>query len=172
MATVKSRWSAGKNKPSAKRLRNPELLRIAIRFVRLGRLKKRAEGIRAELQKALLGQLALRKADQVHIGDVTITRAQATAGITYEQAGLLKALKPSQRKVITRESIDLNRLPIEVRQRLEATLSKEERSAIATVSLDVEALKTEIEAGRIDAALVETFTRKQERAPYVVVTGV
>lgn len=155
-------------KPRAKRT-NADVLSLARRFFRLGRVEVRAKKRKGEAQAELLDELAARGLKTLSIGDTQITRVQ-TIQRGWNADGVLRVIPVRQRVGLVRLDFDLNALPDETRRRVLATLTKRELAAISTPVLLADQLEAEIAAGRISEKVVGPYRTEAASAPYIKVT--
>lgn len=153
----------------AVRLSDAALLALAARYAKAKRIIKRLDHLARDLQARMLAEMARRGARTLRLGDTTITVVRGEA-VSYDEAGLLAALRPSVRSGVSRSEVVLDALPTPVRERLVATLSAAERRAATRHVLDVPALEGALAAGRIREDEVAPYRTVKARAPYITIT--
>jgi hypothetical protein len=153
-------------------LSRTRLLALCRRFGRAKLLSGRYERQWKAAQAEILDDLAARGVADLQLGDTRIARAQQKPTVVVDGERLWEDLTPEQRPLAFDVWLDLNHLPPEVRERIQAALPDEVKASIEVRDLDPVGLKAAVAAGRIDAQVVERHTTtEKEKAPYVVITN-
>ena len=158
--------------------KKPKEKATAQRIVALDKLrKKKEEDSKKAKEKAdqakrelILGMMHSLKT-QVIEHDGYVVRVSQAKPMVYDDDAIIAELTSKQRRMVTRETLDLNELPPAIRKKILESLTPTQRQAITTVTLDYEKLLEAVQAKEIDPRMVAKHSEQRENAPYISASG-
>lgn len=123
-----------------------------------------------EAQQAIVAELVARGVKSMQDTDALKVTLVQSESVVYNSDGIWSALKPKQRRKCFRENINLNALAPDARKRVYEALTREERKAVTSYTLNVDALAVEVQKGNISAAVVSEHSDIKYGSPYIRVS--
>jgi len=133
-------------------------------------LKEREKKVTVLKQTIIVGMMQGLKTRVIEHNGYTVRVAQAEP-VRYDDNGILGELSVRQKRLVTKEMVVLNKLPISTRKKILESLTTQQRREVTTVVLDHDLLSSQVQNGKIDVELVAKHTEVKPSAPYISSSG-
>lgn len=165
---VSKRKPAGR-KPVIPKLTKSECFALAREYEEAHKAEGTAKKRKTEISRSLVYNIFERmkvKSLTARDSSTRITVVQ-NEHVEYDQPGLWRALKPSQRRLAFDTNVNLNALSPETRKALIAAVPRDELKAVTTHSLNVDNLSMAVQKGKIEGSIVAEHSEVVKDSPYV-----
>lgn len=159
------------DKPKIPKLSLPEIYALADEYEVAQEREASAKRDKSDAQRTLVEnvwrRMKQKTIESAAFGQFTRITVVANTRVNYDEGGLWKALKPSQRRKAFDANINLNALSGEARKRVLGVLSKDELADVTTYTLNTDRLSAAVQEGKIQAKTVADHSSIVESEPYV-----
>jgi len=167
MADDKKWWQ---EKPAEKVTTEHIISLDKLRRQREAALKEQEKRVTDLKQRIIVGMMQGLKTRVIEHNGYTVRVAQAEP-VKYDDNGILANLSARQKRLVTKEMVDLNGLPLAVRKKILESLTAQQRREVTTVVLDHDLLSSQVQNGAIPVELVAKHTEVKPSAPYISSSG-